>query len=157
MPYSVFLDHLSQELMNRFDGSAALEVRDPINFAAVIGRRLPGWRQGFEGFCDYEDGPIVRDIGHFSIDDLKEKEQDQDHPLTKWGKFAMGLADPAVFFRKRLKYQSQSEYRFVWIVDRDVPQPLIVECQRRGHFVSKGFCLTGSGLPIRRCGMNYAP
>ena len=128
---------LSQELMERFGCDSGIHIKDTTSFGVTIGRKLSGLRQGLEGPCYYKDGSIECDIGDFELDQLKARPEAKTLDLNKLGGFVLNMAGAAVFFKKRLTYQHQSEYRWIWIVDREVTSPLIMECPEARQFCEK--------------------
>jgi hypothetical protein len=125
---------LSDELMERFNCDAAIRVKNTTAFALAIARQLPGLRQGFEGSCYYRDGSIEADIGDFELDQLRTSPGEASLDLGKLGGFALSMAGAAVYFKKREVYQHQSEYRFIWLVDHEVPGPVAVICPEARSF-----------------------
>jgi hypothetical protein len=113
-------------LMERFDADAAIQIYDPTAFASVLTRHLPGVRHGFEGFCYYIDGPIECNIGDFELDQLKGQATGKNLDLNRVGGFMLNMAGMAVFFRKATKFRHQLEYRWVWITDHPVAEPIII-------------------------------
>ena len=113
------------ELMDVFEADAAIQIYDPTAFASVITRHLPGVRQGFEGFCYYIDGSIECNIGDFELDQLKHT-SGHELDINRLGGFVLNMAGLAVFFRKAVKFRHQLEYRWAWITDHPVSEPLII-------------------------------
>ena len=128
------LDH---ELMEKFKCDSGIYIKDTTSFGIALGRKLSGLKQGLEGPCFYSNDSIECNIGNFELNQLKANTTDNTLDLNKLGGFILNMAGTAVFFKKQLKYQHQNEYRFVWITDHKVNDPIIIECPEAIQFCEK--------------------
>ena len=128
---------LSQELMSGFGGTAAIEIKDTTAFGIAIAQKLTGLVGAMEGFCYYHDGPIESDIGDFDFEQLKQDGEGKNMSMDKLQALVSRLATQDVFFRKRLKYEHQGEYRLIWMMNKEISDALIVECPEAREFCIK--------------------
>jgi hypothetical protein len=127
-----------KDLMKTFGRNSGFRVREPVSFANAIASRIPGFREGIEGPCFYTDrrflersvnngGPsLFRDAdGCFTIGTVHQARAIQQ------------MVGPEFYFKKRLKYQRQSEYRFVWLLNRSAPPYEEVQCPEAVQFCER--------------------
>jgi hypothetical protein len=129
------------ELMKGFNGSAAIEIKNPTQFGIAVARRLSGVTSGIEGFCYYHQQTIDSKIPDIDLQQLKENAADENYSLSKLNQFISSKMTPAtVFFRKRIKYQHQCEYRLIWVMNRQIAEAVTIECpEARAHCVKRKF------------------
>ena len=107
--------HKSKALQKDFNTNGVIEIVDPLNFAVALSNSILGNTETCIGFCNYQENKIVRkqleNIGnpigsknHISIGGPEMI----DHTQKLIGN---GID---LMFLKDLKYQTQSEFRFVW-------------------------------------------
>jgi len=131
---------LSQAQLDRWriwkEPSAVLEIRNTTAFGMTIGRQLAGWRVGCEGLCEYGDRAIDRH--DTSVDRLVEEMQATGSGPTLDELFQILTVHGAAFcFRKRPQFQGESEYRWIWLVDRSVSDPIEVTCLEARQYCTK--------------------
>lgn len=114
-------------LMTQFDCDAAIQIYDTTGFASIVSRHIPGVLQGFEGFCYYLDGAIECKVDDINIEQFKSENQNNKLDLNRLGGYVLNTAGSAVFFRKAKKFAHQMEYRWVWITDHPVNEPITIK------------------------------
>lgn len=124
-------------LFDRFGSTSAILIRDTLSFGTAIARQLPGYKLGMEGPCVYKDGSIECDIGDFELEQLRTNAQDKTLDLNRLGGFVLNMAGAEVFFRKRARFEHQGEYRWVWLIDREVPESTFVDVPDARQYCEK--------------------
>ena len=108
----------SKELLASFGCDAAIQIFNTTGFGSVLSRYVPGIRQGCEGYCYYTDSAIECKLGDFELEQLQKNPEDKKLSLNKLGGLILNMAGQAVFFRKKVIFCHQLEYRWVWITGR---------------------------------------
>jgi hypothetical protein len=114
-------------------GPSAIVIHDTVPFAAAVARALPGYRQGLEGFCEYQDGrQIYQKLPHGALEALHEKHKLPDGKMNM--DFIHELANHTAIQQMLLKdskYSYQLEYRLIWectkienYIDIKIPEAL---------------------------------
>jgi hypothetical protein len=124
--------------MRAFGYDGYFRIKDSTNFGAAIASRIPGFLQGFEGFCIYTDQRIIqRQLPQFSFDDLKMHPEDESPSLHKLPAIAAQIGGADVYFMKHSQYRDQNEYRLVWDVSYDIQDAVFAECPEAIQFCEK--------------------
>lgn len=119
-------------------GNSGFIIRDSIGFAYALSNQIPGFLMGYEGPCSYEEHRrIQRDIGNFSIDDLKVSSESNDISMEKMMKAIGTTAQDDLLFIKPNKFAHELEYRLTWQVDKSVEGVLDVHCPGALQFCEK--------------------
>lgn len=127
-----------EELMRDFGADGYFRIKDSTQFGAAVASCLVGFQSGLEGFCIYKDSRIIeRDIGKFSLDDLKDNPHDQNLSMDRVFAATAQIGGPDVYLVKLRKFSAQNEYRFVWDVPYDVAETVFVECPEAVKFCEK--------------------
>lgn len=114
-------------------GPSAIVIHDTVPFAAAVARALPGYRQGLEGFCEYQDGRLIyQKLPHGALEALHEKHKLPDGKMNM--DFIHELANHSAIQQMLLKdskYSYQLEYRLIWectqienYIDIKIPEAL---------------------------------
>jgi hypothetical protein len=118
---------LTEDLADKFGSRTAIFVRDATEFGLRVSRQIGGFRGGMEGACIYRDGSL-----QFPVEEqVFEQLLDAPNRTVDMRHLTGGLLDAAgatVFFRKGTQFQSQMEYRWVWIVDNAAEPVLFINC-----------------------------
>jgi hypothetical protein len=118
-----------ESLMSTFGYDGYFRIKNSTEFGAAVANSLAGYQNGLEGFCIYKDSrKIQRDIGSFSLDDLKENPEDKNLSMERLFAATSKVGGPEVFFVKLHRYSEQNEYRFVWNVSHDVTEAVFITC-----------------------------
>ena len=124
--------------MKDFGTDGYFRIKDSTQFGAAIASCLAEFQSGLEGFCIYKDGHTIdRDIGKFSLDDLKDDPQDQNLSMNRMAVALSQIGGPDVYFVKLRKFSAQNEYRFVWNVSYDVEETIFIKCPEAVKFCEK--------------------
>lgn len=124
----------TEDLMQAFKADAAIQIFDSTAFASVVTKHIPGVRQGFEGYCYYTDRSVECKITDFDIDHLKSHPEDKNLDLNRLSGFILNMAGLSVFFRKRVRFRHQLEYRWVWVTSRKTAETLVVHVPEAREF-----------------------
>lgn len=121
----------SPDLQAAFGADGGFRIKDSTAFGVAIASVLPGFVEGLEGHCIYQDERVIeREINSLDLEAL----QRDPNSLQTVAAHAFRIGGADVFFVKLRKYSAQAEYRFVWNVSYDVTVPLIVECPDARQF-----------------------
>jgi hypothetical protein len=124
----------SNELLTRFGASAAIQIFDTTGFASAVAKHVPGMRFGFEGFCFYTDGAIEYKVPDVDLEAYKTGIANTLDMGKVMGKL-QNIAGNAVYFRKRVRYSAELEYRWIWIA-ANPPEKLLVRVPE-----ARNYCL----------------
>lgn len=124
---------LEETLKEKFNRDSVFRIKDPINFILQINKSLTRVTEVYYGNCIYLHDKIFNiKIPDFELGENGAKSVNDD-PLN----LVAQLKRPDRFFLKDIKYQAQSEYRIVWITDREVNSPIIINCPEAIPFCEK--------------------
>lgn len=110
----------SDELRSEFETEECFRIHDPINFAAAISNALLGVAQLYVGFCNYQDRrTIEKTTEGISKDDLSDGNGNLIIGGPGMAKIHSNLIGNGtdLMFLKEKKYQTQSEFRFIWTIN----------------------------------------
>lgn len=108
------------DLLRQFECNACFQIIDPLAFAVAVANALPGFIGSFQGYCNYQERRIIS-TEFEKPEDLMMRNSKGDFVIgdqnynDKVGKIAKTGFEK--LFVKEVKYQTQAEYRFVWLVD----------------------------------------
>lgn len=124
----------SDAMADLWGRDAGIHILDTVGFAQAVAQRIPGFLFGMEGPCTYVNDLtlIIRDDRIF----VPPTEQDADAWAARMDA-EIAERSKESFFRKRLKYSPQSEYRFVWIGTGDERSHLMIECPEARQFCQR--------------------
>jgi hypothetical protein len=91
-------------------------------------------RFGFEGFCFYTDGAIEYKVPDVDLEAYKTGIANTLDMGKVMGKL-QNIAGNAVYFRKRVRYSAELEYRWIWIA-ANPPEKLLVRVPE-----ARNYCL----------------
>lgn len=130
---------LDEELKKSFKRNSAFRIVDPINFVLEINRSLNRVHQVLFGNCIYLDQKILteRVPSQISIEQFKDDKEPDKISLDKLLQASNLTNSPDSYFLKTLKYQHQSEYRMIWLTDREVKESLIIDCMEAAKYCER--------------------
>jgi hypothetical protein len=73
-------------------------------------------------------------VPEFQIEHLRNHPEDKTLDLNKVAGFALNMAGQSVYFKKRLSFREQLEYRWLWIAESKVPDRLLVTAPEAKQF-----------------------
>lgn len=126
----------SAEMQRKMKRDSFFRITDTIGFAHAVAQSIPGFAGGVEGFCIYQDGRTIMKYGTPPIGDLDalNKHRNRNALLNHYIQQAAGTDAQ---FLKQSKFRDEAEYRFVWLTDRHVTEPITIHvpdartfCQR---------------------------
>lgn len=121
-----FSNRLDHALRTQFGRDSAFQIVNTLGFAVEVARQLPGFRGGLEGSCIYRPNTLIRTSVQFDIDKYKRPDGTMDMQMIFDAGAELGGAERILL--KRLKYQTQQEYRLVWYVDAVKNEHVDISC-----------------------------
>ena len=132
-----------KSLFETFDVDGCIRINDPIAFSNSIMNSILGSTECFLGFCNYQEyRHIKKVITSFSDkDDMAD-----DGTLTIGGQNFNNRINETIgngidlLFLKEMKYQPQSEFRFVWAVNSDffkINNYIDIDCKEAIQFCQR--------------------
>jgi hypothetical protein len=127
----------SAEMQRRMQRDSFFRIMNTTGFAFEVAQAIPGFTGGGEGFCIYQDGRKITKYGTPPIGDLDEL---NEHPNRNAivQQYVENAGATEAHFLKLEKYRDEGEYRFLWLTDRAVSEPLTIHvpnarqyCQRK--------------------------
>jgi hypothetical protein len=110
--------YYSESLALLFDRDSYLRIDDTIAFANAISRYVPGFVQGAEGLCVYEENPGIRresetgfSLGVEECDGQMTYDAGELQRMKERIQQSAGLLP---LFLKSAEYAAQAEYRLLW-------------------------------------------
>jgi len=131
---------LSRELMNEFGADSVLRINDSTNFAIAVAKRTPEYLTGVEGFCNYANQDYHQ-VTRKALHDAPAMAPGvapgvyQGTPPAEFNSYMSNVIGVEPYFVKRKKYSYQNEYRFVWVLGRDVNHHVDIFAPE-----ARGFC-----------------
>lgn len=110
-------------LFRKFDADAAIQVFNTTGFGYAIAAKIPGLKAALEGYCYYTDHAIEAKVD----DSLLEKVKVGAISMTQMAAELNEIGGATVFFRKRLKFRRQHEYRWIWLTKERVDDTLTIQ------------------------------
>jgi hypothetical protein len=121
-----------------FSRNSAFRIKDPINFMREIERTLGRVTEAYYGNCIYLDKKIIqKNVPSFELNDLKDNIEPDKVSFDKLMSLMEPIYGPEQFFIKKMDYQAQNEYRFIWLTDRQVSEPKIIHCPEALKFCER--------------------
>lgn len=133
----------SEQIKEEFETDDLFVIKDPINFAASISSCIPGNDQIFIGFCHYQNGRLIeKEIKGLSINDFTNEEGNFIIGGPGMGQRTNEMIGNGIdlMYLKDNKYQSQSEFRFIWTIRNqyfEMKEYLDIECKEAIQFCRK--------------------
>jgi hypothetical protein len=109
----------SLSIKEEFKTNGLFKIKDPVNFSAAISNALLGNDQIFIGFCNYQDGRLIdKEIKGMSIKDFTNEKGSLTIGGPGMNKRINEIIGNGIdlMYLKDNKYQTQSEFRFVWTI-----------------------------------------
>jgi hypothetical protein len=128
----------SEELKQKFNCDGAFLIKDSQSFGLAISNRLNGFLEGLQGHCIYQaERSTKKEIESLSLDDMKIAPDKPEIDMNKMFSKINEANSIDSFFMKPIRFQYQSEYRFIWIVNGDTSEYYEVECKEAIQFCEK--------------------
>ena len=89
---------------------------------------MPGFQQGAEGNCIYRSKPAIQRA--FQFDRYKRADGTLNVNEQTLGRMSAELGGLERLLLKRMRYEEQCEYRFLWAVDAANGEYIDVQCPR---------------------------
>jgi len=106
---------LSRRLADDFQRDAVFQITNTMEFAAEVARQLLGFKGGIEGACIYRTMKAIKRKIEFDIEKYRLPDGKLDEQLLRH--VCHSLGGPELVLLKRMRYQDQHEYRFMWEMD----------------------------------------
>lgn len=132
--------YYSEELAELFGCDSYFRIDSTLEFANAVSRHVPGFFEGVEGLCMYQENPgILRDSDTgFSLPTEKHDGQETYDPadLQRIREYVLNSARLQPLFLKNAKYAKQAEYRLLWFTRSTVAPFLDIKVPEAGRFCS---------------------
>ena len=110
----------SPKIRKIFNTDSCFRIMKPLDFSIAISNAIIGFKQSFQGFCNYRDYRIIKKlIGGLDIKDFTGPEgtliiggQKGNQRINE----IIGTGTDLMFLKEK-KYQEQNEYRFMWTIN----------------------------------------
>ena len=132
-----------KKLADLFKCDSYIKVKESTNFGIAIARHIPNLIVAFEGPCNYQAMKMLVKETHELPKDLEHFKNDSGLDIDKLKKSVIAQYPAHLpFFLKDNRYANQVEYRFVWVVNGKVEEPLFVKVPEAIQFCEKPNQLT---------------
>jgi len=145
----------SDEQMHRFETDNFLRIHNPIGFADVVSRYIPGFFLGHIGPCIYRplrdyQAESTRDFGLTAMMDtmrdgvVDDKEKEKLEASLNQSRAQMGEDIEAevrfqyYFLKPEVPYAQDLEYRAIWVVPNEISCPLNIHVPEAIQFCTAG-------------------
>jgi hypothetical protein len=112
--------------MGKF-GNSCLRIHDPLAFANAIANEIPSFAGGYEGFCLYQSERAVRKELASSAEGGIVGDEKEGYRLQIGPQLA-NLNSPDRYFIKRMSFNREAEYRWIWLARRQSALVLDIIC-----------------------------
>ena len=128
----------SKGLMKKFDCDGVFRIKDSQSFGLAIANKVMGFVEGLQGHCIYvNERRTNKEIKNLSFDEMKISPDKKELEMGKLFQKVNEINSIDSFFMKPKKYQYQSEYRFIWLVQGNKNDYLEIECKEAIQFCEK--------------------
>ncbi|WP_321991755.1 hypothetical protein [Marispirochaeta aestuarii] len=118
----------SKSLEESFDDSC-IQINNSVAFAQEIAKCIPGFIDGLEGLCIYQNQKIIeKDIGYISPEVILDKKNPSKLNEKAVMQLLFQIGGHDVYFLKPIRYIKQNEYRFIWRTNSRINDALIISC-----------------------------
>jgi hypothetical protein len=130
---------LDEKLKGVFKRNSVFRITDPLNFMLEIARSLPRLERVLFGNCVYVNQKIISSniTKPIEMNDLKDDQEPDKINADK----LMSAVSPSFnrhqFFLKNIEYQTQSEYRILWTIDKIINEGIIIYCPEARRFCDR--------------------
>jgi hypothetical protein len=110
----------SDNVKKTFNTDTCFRISKPLEFSVAISNSIVGFKQAFQGYCNYRDHRIIEKlIGGLDMQDFTGPEGTIIIGGQKGNQRINEIIGNGIdlMFLKEKKYQEQFEYRFVWTVN----------------------------------------
>ena len=111
--------YYSERLMRLFKRDSWFRINNTIDFANAVSRHVPGFIQGAEGLCIYEESPgILREAETGLPFAIEEHDGELTYDPAALRRLRDHIAERAGFvplFLKNAGYACPAEYRLLWL------------------------------------------
>jgi hypothetical protein len=133
----------SEEIKKEFECDSCFRIVKPLEFSVAISNALTGYSRSFQGFCNYQSTRILKKaIEGMDIKDFTGPEGTLIDGGPKGNQRINQIIGNGIdlMFLKEEKYQSQSEYRFIWSINTNfyaVLEYIDIECKEAIQFCER--------------------
>ena len=136
--YSLCASIIHKGLMKKFDCDGVFRIKDSQSFGLAIANKVMGFVEGLQGHCIYvNERRTNKEIKNLSFDEMKISPDKKELEMGKLFQKVNEINSIDSFFMKPKKYQYQSEYRFIWLVQGNKNDYLEIECKEAIQFCEK--------------------
>lgn len=133
----------SEQIKKDFDCDSCFRIVRPVEFSVAISNALIGFARSFQGFCNYRSTRILKKaIEGLDIKDFTGPEGTIIIGGKKGNQRINEILGNGIdlMFLKEDKYQSQSEYRFIWTINTKfypVHEYIEIDCKEAIQFCER--------------------
>jgi hypothetical protein len=119
-------------------GDACFRIRETSEFAVTISAAIAQFREGIQGACIYTDDiALASDRGSGVSSFFAEDGGFQLGGSQQAAALREMRREPKFYFKKRTKFSSEEEYRFVWILTGSVGPHIDITCPAAVQFCER--------------------
>ena len=134
--------------VDHFDDKTYFAINNPLAFAAAVARSVPSFQSGRLGKCLYRSEPSLSVESERPVmPDPSELLAARDHQTVELAfnrmNQAMGhlvdskLGAETYFVKAEARFEKDSEFRFIFTVDKDVSDVLVISCAEAVKFCAR--------------------
>ncbi len=133
----------TDEIKHQFNVNSYFRINKPLEFSAAIINAIVGSTQAYLGFCNYQDYRIIKkQIEGFSVNDFTNEKGELILGGPKMNQRTNEMMGNGIdlMFLKENKYQSQSEFRFMWTINNqfyEMQEYLDITCKEAVQFCER--------------------
>ncbi|HNX01173.1 MAG TPA: hypothetical protein PLE74_07435 [Candidatus Cloacimonadota bacterium] len=128
---------LSKTLMDKFNYDAVMKIHDPQAFSIMLASCIVNFKEASQGHCIYVDNKMnLQEVDHLSFTRHDDSPENQALIMEKLKKIQSDNPNE-LYFLKPMRYNYQSEYRFVWLIDGKVKESIEIECKQAVQFCER--------------------
>ncbi len=133
----------SDALQKIFNCDSCFRIIHPLEFSLSISNAIVGFKQSFQGLCNYRDYRIItKTIENLSVNDFTNEQRNLIIGGQKMNQRINQLigSGAELMFLKEKKYQDQVEYRFIWAINNQfypMKEYIYIECKEAIQFCER--------------------
>jgi hypothetical protein len=132
--------YYSKELAAHFRRDSYFRIDNTLEFANAVSRHIPGFSEGMEGLCIYEENPgVLRDSDTgFSLPTEMHDGHETYNPanVQRLREYISNSAELHPIFLKNAKDAWQAEYRLLWFTQSTMTPTLDIKVPEAQRFCS---------------------
>ncbi len=152
----------SQHLLKKFNSNNYLIIFQPLEFANVISKWIPGFNKGQIGLCTYKENKKIKRNVNFDSNEttklmIKASEEGNEEEAKRLfyqskREFSEAINNNIMnepYLVKSINFSDEAEVRIIWTTEDDVNEPLFINCKEATNFCVPGFKLSKEYEPYK--------